>query len=68
MIYVMFQKYVQRGSNNDVTKYCGCGIPSNWDMSFGKFGGQPNLVAFHKINLQGRNKSIVWIMSANKFI
>ena len=41
MIYVMFQKYVQCGSNNDVTKYCGWGIHHNWDMSFGKFEGLP---------------------------
>ena len=54
MIYVMFHKYVQCGSSNDGTKYCGCGIPLNWDMSFGKFGGLPTLVAFQKINLQGR--------------
>ena len=36
-------------------------------MSFGKFGGLPTLVAFQKINLQGKNKLIVLITSANKF-
>ena len=36
-----FHKYVQCGSNNDGAKYCGCGIPLNWDMSSGKFGGLP---------------------------
>ena len=54
-------------TNNDVTNYCGCGIPHNWDMTSGKFGGLPTLVAFQKMNLQGRNKLIVWSMSANKF-
>ena len=34
-----FQKYVQWGSDNNVIKYCGWGIPHNWDISFGKFGG-----------------------------
>ena len=48
-----------------MTKYCGCGIPHNWDMNFGKFRGLPTLVAYQKINLQGRNKSIVLSMSAN---
>ena len=43
------------------------GFSSNWDMSFGKFGGLPTLVAFQKINLQGRNKLIVLSMSANEF-
>ena len=62
-----FQKYVWCGSNNDVTKYCSCEIPHNWDMSFGKFGGLPTLVAFQKINLQGRNKYIVLSMIANEF-
>ena len=28
------------------TKYCGWGIPHNWDMNFGKIGGLPTLVAF----------------------
>ena len=32
-----------------------------------KFRGLPNLVAFQKINLQGRTKSIVLSMSANEF-
>ena len=50
-----------------MTKYCGCGIPLNWDMSFEKFEGLPTLVAFQKINLQGRNKLIVLSMSANEF-
>ena len=27
-------------------KYCGWGILHNWDMSFGKFGGLPTVVAF----------------------
>ena len=45
-VCVMFSKYVQCGSNNNVIKYCGWGIPHNWDMSFGKFGGLPTLVAF----------------------
>ena len=31
---------------NNVIKYCGWGIPHNWDMSFGNFGGLPTLVAF----------------------
>ena len=43
---ICFQKYVQCGSNNNVTKYCGWGIPHNWDMIFGKSGGLSNLVAF----------------------
>ena len=42
----MFEKYVQYESDNDVTKYCGWGIPHNWDISFGNFGGLPTLVAF----------------------
>ena len=62
-----FKKYVQCGSNNDVRKYCGCGIPHNWDMSFGNFGGLPTLVAFQNFNLQGRNQLIVLSMITNKF-
>ena len=48
-------------------KYCGWGIPHNWDMSFGQFGGLPTLVAIQKIGLQGRNKLIVLSTSANEF-
>ena len=33
MIYVMFSKICLMCSNNDVTKYCGCEIPHNWNMS-----------------------------------
>ena len=40
-------------------KYCGWGIPHNWDMSFWKIGGLPTL--------QGRNKLIILSMSANEF-
>ena len=50
-----------------MAKYCGWGIHQNWDMSFDKFGGLPNLVAFLKINLHGRNKLIVLSMSTNEF-
>ena len=46
IIYVIFQKYIQCASNNNLIKYCGRGIPLNWDMSFGNFGGLPTLVAF----------------------
>ena len=42
----MFSKYVQCGSNSNVTKYWDQGIPQHWDMSFRKFGGLPTLVAF----------------------
>ena len=62
-----FQKYVQCGSNNNVIKYCGWGIPQNWGMSFEKFGGLPTLVAFPENNLQGKNKVIALSMSANEF-
>ena len=51
VIYVMFKKYVQCGSNNDVIKYCVWGIPHNWDMIFEKFGGLPTLVAFQENKL-----------------
>ena len=46
VIYAMFLKYVQCMSNDNAIKYCGRGIPHSWDMSFGKFGGLPTLVAF----------------------
>ena len=36
VIHVMFSKYVQCGSDINVTKYCGRRIPQNWDMSFAK--------------------------------
>ena len=49
-----------------IIKYCGCGIPHNWDMSFGKCGRLPTLVAFLD-HLQGRNKLIVLSMSTNEF-
>ena len=62
----MFSKYVQCGSYSNVTKYCGWEISHNCDMSFGKFGGLPTLVAFPE-NFQGRNNLIVWSMSANEF-
>ena len=52
----------------NVTKYCGWGVPHKCDMSFGKFGELPTLVAFEKINLQGGNKLIVSSMSTNEFI
>ena len=35
-------------------------------MKFGKFGGLPTVVAFQEIYLQGRNKLIVLIASANE--
>ena len=43
------------------------GFPSTEIWAFGKFGGLPTLVAFQKINLQGRNKLIVLSISANEF-
>ena len=46
VIYVMFPEIFQCGSNNNVIKYCCLGIPHNWDLSFGKFGGLPTVVAF----------------------
>ena len=52
-----FQKYVQWGSYNNVIKYWGWGIPHNWDISFGKFGGLPTLVAFPE-NLFARQEHI----------
>ena len=30
-------------------------VPHNWDVSFGKFKGQPTVVAFEE-NFQGRHK------------
>ena len=33
-------------SNDNVIKYYGSEIPYDWDVSFGKFGGLPTLVAF----------------------
>ena len=46
VFFVIFVIYVQCGPNNNVIKYRGWGVPHNWDMSFGKFGGLPTLVAF----------------------
>ena len=37
-----------------------------WDMSFGKFGGLPTLVAFPE-NQLARQEQIVLSMSANEF-
>ena len=45
-IYNVFKKYVQCGSNNTVIKYCGWGIPPNWDISFGKLGRATNFGSF----------------------
>ena len=38
-------------------KYCGGGIPHNWDMSFGKFGGLPTVITFPENEL-ARQKQI----------
>ena len=67
VIYVIFQKYVQCASNNNVIKYCGWGIPHHWNMSFGNFGGLPTLVAFPESQL-ARHKQINCLsMSASEF-
>ena len=42
------------------------GIPHNWDMSFGKFGGLPTLEAFPE-KWFARQEQIVLSMSANEF-
>ena len=66
-VYVMFSKICSMcRSNNNVIKYCGWEIFHNWDMSFGKFGGLPTLVAFEE-NQLARQEQIVLRMSANKF-
>ena len=48
-------------------KYCDSGIPHNWDVSFGKFGGLPTLEGWPE-NLLARQKHLIVIsMNTNEF-
>ena len=66
-MYKCFKKYVQYEANDNVIKYYGSEIPHDWDVSFEKFWGLPTVVAFWKINFQGRDKLIFQSMSPNEF-
>ena len=44
-------------SNDNVIKYYGSEILHDWDMSFEKFGGLPNVVAFYK---PGFRRDVLW--------
>ena len=45
VIYIIFLKYVQYESNDNVMKNYDSVIPHDWDMRFEKFGGLPTVVA-----------------------
>ena len=62
-----FKKYVQCGSNNNVIKYCDWGIPHNWNISLGKFGGLRNLVPFPENWLARQEQIDCFKYSANEF-
>ena len=47
-------------------KYHGSEIAHDWDVSFEKIAGLPTVVAFWKINFQGRDKLIFQSMSPNE--
>ena len=42
-------------------------IPHDWYMSFEKIVGLPTVVAYEKINFQGRDKLIFQSISPNEF-